>query len=75
VQEIEKEYPRGKFATEGGEVLEREFLEKPNCLLSHFHGGVSNFSFFIEFKINNSCIKGDEFIKVVRVEPIVPVDD
>jgi cyanamide hydratase family protein with HD domain len=47
VQEIEKEYPRGKFATEGGEVLEREFLEKPNCLLSHFHGGVSNFLVFV----------------------------
>ncbi|KAJ7173027.1 hypothetical protein C8R43DRAFT_1119831 [Mycena crocata] len=39
VREIEKEYPRGNFAREGAGVLNREFEEKPNCLLSHFPGG------------------------------------
>ncbi|KAJ7616362.1 hypothetical protein DFH06DRAFT_110270 [Mycena polygramma] len=57
VQEIEKEYPRGDFAAEGKEVLQREFTEKPNCLLLHFPGG------------------GDAFIKAVRAEPLVPVDE
>ncbi|KAJ6469123.1 hypothetical protein C8R47DRAFT_797141 [Mycena vitilis] len=57
VQEIEKEYPRGNFAAEGMEVLQREFTEKPNCLLLHFPGG------------------GDAFIKAVRTEPLVPVDE
>jgi cyanamide hydratase family protein with HD domain len=47
VQEIEKEHPRGNFATEGIDVLRKEFKEKPNCLLSHFPGGVSNDSLFI----------------------------
>jgi hypothetical protein len=42
VQEIEKEYPRGKFATEGIEVVQKEFVGKPDCLLSHFHNGVSD---------------------------------
>ncbi|KAJ7616356.1 hypothetical protein DFH06DRAFT_1365537 [Mycena polygramma] len=39
VQEIEKAYPRGNFAVEGGQVLGREFSEKPHCLLAHFPGG------------------------------------
>ncbi|KAF7342171.1 hypothetical protein MVEN_01804900 [Mycena venus] len=43
VQEIEKEYPRGKFASEGAEVLHREFTEKPDCLLGHFPGGMDAF--------------------------------
>ncbi|KAJ6562413.1 hypothetical protein B0H19DRAFT_1144424 [Mycena capillaripes] len=57
VQEIEKEFPRGNLAAEGGEILEREFSEKPHCLLAHYPGGA------------------DAFIKIVRVEPIVPVDE
>ncbi|KAJ6527622.1 hypothetical protein DFH09DRAFT_1186586 [Mycena vulgaris] len=57
VQEIEKEYPRGNFASEGFEVLDREVDEKPNCLLSHFPGG------------------REAFLKLVRVEPLVPVDE
>ncbi|KAF7342166.1 hypothetical protein MVEN_01804400 [Mycena venus] len=36
VKEIEKEYPRGAFAVEGKEVLDREFSEKPNTLLLPF---------------------------------------
>ncbi|KAF8145965.1 hypothetical protein K438DRAFT_1944846 [Mycena galopus ATCC 62051] len=43
VQEIEKEYPRGSFAIEGKEVLDREFSNKPNCLLAHFRGGAADF--------------------------------
>ncbi|KAJ7321826.1 hypothetical protein DFH08DRAFT_888694 [Mycena albidolilacea] len=57
VQEIEKECPRGSLAIEGKEILDREFLEKPNCLLSHFHGGA------------------EAFLKVVRADPIVSVDE
>ncbi|KAJ6595513.1 hypothetical protein DFH09DRAFT_1272862 [Mycena vulgaris] len=57
VQEIEKAYPRGNFASDGLEGLNREFAEKPNCLMSHFPGG------------------RDAFLKVVRVEPLVPVDE
>ncbi|KAJ7481891.1 hypothetical protein FB451DRAFT_1556064 [Mycena latifolia] len=43
VQEIEKEYPRGALAAEGAEILNREFDEKPDCLLSHFPGGRDGF--------------------------------
>ncbi|KAJ7269085.1 hypothetical protein C8J57DRAFT_1509295 [Mycena rebaudengoi] len=43
VQEIEKEYPRVKFADEGAEVLKREFVEKPDCLLGHLPGGMDEF--------------------------------
>ncbi|KAF7373931.1 hypothetical protein MSAN_00605500 [Mycena sanguinolenta] len=57
VQEIEKEYPRGDFATEGTEVLKREFELKPDCLLGHLHA------------------RPDEFLKAVRKEPIVPLDE
>ncbi|KAF8145958.1 hypothetical protein K438DRAFT_1991232 [Mycena galopus ATCC 62051] len=57
VQEIEKEYPRGNFATEGVEVLQNEFKAKPDCLLSHFGPG------------------SDAFLKGVRKDPIVPVDE
>ncbi|KAJ6481935.1 hypothetical protein C8R45DRAFT_1151140 [Mycena sanguinolenta] len=57
VQEIEKEYPRGNFATEGTEVLEREFEQKPDCLLAHLHAGPQ------------------EFLKAIRKEPIVPVNE
>ncbi|KAJ7468935.1 hypothetical protein B0H11DRAFT_2283868 [Mycena galericulata] len=43
VQEIEKVYPRGNFAAEGEEVLQREVAEKPDCLLTHFPGGLDAF--------------------------------
>ncbi|KAJ7737399.1 hypothetical protein B0H16DRAFT_107698, partial [Mycena metata] len=43
VQEIEKEYPRENLAVEGTEMLEREFEEKPDCLLSHVPGGREGF--------------------------------
>ncbi|KAJ6479345.1 hypothetical protein DFH09DRAFT_1292754 [Mycena vulgaris] len=37
--EIEREYPRGNFSSQVGTVIfDREFKEKPNCLLSHFPG-------------------------------------
>ncbi|KAF8146491.1 hypothetical protein K438DRAFT_1869276 [Mycena galopus ATCC 62051] len=41
VEEIEKAYPRGELYDEGSAAIEREFEEKPNCLLSHLAGGVS----------------------------------
>ncbi|KAJ7303079.1 hypothetical protein DFH08DRAFT_986692 [Mycena albidolilacea] len=43
VQEVEKDYPRGNFATEGVEVLQKEFVQKSDCLLSHFHCGPEEF--------------------------------
>ncbi|KAJ7481947.1 hypothetical protein FB451DRAFT_1171075 [Mycena latifolia] len=39
VQEIEQAYPRGEFALEATEVLNRQWDLKPDCLLSHFPGG------------------------------------
>ncbi|KAJ7481937.1 hypothetical protein FB451DRAFT_1444720 [Mycena latifolia] len=39
VQEIEQAYPRGEFALEGTEILNREWDLKPDCLLSHLPGG------------------------------------
>ncbi|KAJ7264374.1 hypothetical protein C8J57DRAFT_1718750 [Mycena rebaudengoi] len=39
VQEIERAYPRGAFAADGAEVLNKEFDTKPNCILSHYRGG------------------------------------
>ncbi|KAJ7443882.1 hypothetical protein B0H11DRAFT_2291372 [Mycena galericulata] len=40
VQEIETAYPHGNLATEGAEVLTREGVTKPDCLLSHWPGGI-----------------------------------
>ncbi|KAF7354713.1 hypothetical protein MSAN_01385200 [Mycena sanguinolenta] len=40
VEEIEKAYPRGALYAEGSAAIEREFEEKPNCLLSHLAGGL-----------------------------------
>ncbi|KAJ7159015.1 hypothetical protein C8R43DRAFT_357934 [Mycena crocata] len=57
VQEVEKVYPRGTFAPDGFGVMNKEFDEKPNCLLSHFPGG------------------REGFLKVVRVEPLVPAEE
>ncbi|KAJ7264404.1 hypothetical protein C8J57DRAFT_1625058 [Mycena rebaudengoi] len=39
VQQIEKAFPRGNLGTYLRGVLGKEFDLKPNCLLSHFHGG------------------------------------
>ncbi|KAJ7429680.1 hypothetical protein FB451DRAFT_1575413 [Mycena latifolia] len=39
VQEIEKEYPRGKLAHDNYEIMGREFALKPDCLASHYPGG------------------------------------
>ncbi|KAJ7186611.1 hypothetical protein C8R46DRAFT_1273334 [Mycena filopes] len=41
VREIEEAYPRGEFYEAGIVAFGREFTDKPNCLLSHFPGGVS----------------------------------
>lgn len=41
VEEIEKAFPRGDFYDQGTAAIEREFEEKPNCLLGHRLGGVS----------------------------------
>ncbi|KAJ6605226.1 hypothetical protein DFH09DRAFT_202373 [Mycena vulgaris] len=40
VAEIEKAYPRGNFFNEGLTEFDREFTQKPNCLVSHFPGGL-----------------------------------
>ncbi|KAJ7473543.1 hypothetical protein FB451DRAFT_1558721 [Mycena latifolia] len=61
-QEIEKEYPRGDSAVQGADVLNREFDEKPDCLLSHFPGGAS-------------ILSRDGFIKAVRLDSLVPMDE
>ncbi|KAK7057854.1 hypothetical protein R3P38DRAFT_3304237 [Favolaschia claudopus] len=39
VAEIEKAYPRGDFAEAGIAAIDRDFDEKPNCLVSHYPGG------------------------------------
>ncbi|KAK7057865.1 hypothetical protein R3P38DRAFT_3304241 [Favolaschia claudopus] len=39
VAEIEKAYPRGDLAEAGIAAFNREFTEKPNCLVSHYPGG------------------------------------
>ncbi|KAF8214627.1 hypothetical protein K438DRAFT_1801828 [Mycena galopus ATCC 62051] len=39
LEEIEREYPRGAFASETFDIINREYDEKPNCLISHFPGG------------------------------------
>ncbi|KAF7345704.1 hypothetical protein MVEN_01590400 [Mycena venus] len=40
VEEIEKAYPRGDFYDQGSAAIEREFVEKPNCLFGHRPGGL-----------------------------------
>ncbi|KAF7345707.1 hypothetical protein MVEN_01590700 [Mycena venus] len=40
VKEIEKAYPRGNFYDQGSAAVEREFEEKPNCLIGHIPGGL-----------------------------------
>ncbi|KAF8201286.1 hypothetical protein K438DRAFT_2015622 [Mycena galopus ATCC 62051] len=41
IEEIEKAYPRGDFYQEGLAAFDREFVQKPNCLLSHYPGGLN----------------------------------
>ncbi|KAJ7481940.1 hypothetical protein FB451DRAFT_1394544 [Mycena latifolia] len=43
VQEIEKEYPRGTFANDSYVIFDREFALKPDCLASHYPGGLEGF--------------------------------
>ncbi|KAJ7238067.1 hypothetical protein B0H12DRAFT_1326940 [Mycena haematopus] len=40
IEEIESAYPRGNFYYEGTAFFDREFVEKPNCLVSHYPGGL-----------------------------------
>ncbi|KAJ7036172.1 hypothetical protein C8F04DRAFT_1096355 [Mycena alexandri] len=44
VAEIEQAYPRGDFYDAGIVAFDREFMEKPNCLLSHYPGGLDALS-------------------------------
>ncbi|KAJ7186569.1 hypothetical protein C8R46DRAFT_1057487 [Mycena filopes] len=39
VREIEQAYPRGDFYEAGIAAFDREFTDKPNCLISHYPGG------------------------------------
>jgi hypothetical protein len=45
VQEIEQAYPRGDFYDGAVAAFDREFGEKPNCLIGHYPGGVSVYSY------------------------------
>ncbi|KAF7377527.1 hypothetical protein MSAN_00174800 [Mycena sanguinolenta] len=40
VEEIENAYPRGDFYQEGSAFFDREFVQMPNCLVSHYPGGI-----------------------------------
>ncbi|KAJ6550174.1 hypothetical protein B0H19DRAFT_1237182 [Mycena capillaripes] len=40
IAEIERAFPRNDLYDEVINILGREFLQKPNCLLSHFPGGL-----------------------------------
>ncbi|KAJ6482460.1 hypothetical protein C8R45DRAFT_1001536 [Mycena sanguinolenta] len=44
VEEIENAYPRGDFYQAGIAAFDREFVQKPNCLLSHYPGGLDALS-------------------------------
>ncbi|KAJ7735721.1 hypothetical protein B0H16DRAFT_1466985 [Mycena metata] len=43
VAEIERAYPRGDFYNAATAVVSKEFAQKPNCLLSHYPGGLGAF--------------------------------
>ncbi|KAJ7617225.1 hypothetical protein FB45DRAFT_1104466 [Roridomyces roridus] len=43
VAEIEAQFPRGDLAAEIIQIMEKQFEEKPNSLLSHFPGGPEGF--------------------------------
>ncbi|KAJ7318940.1 hypothetical protein DFH08DRAFT_819390 [Mycena albidolilacea] len=40
IEEIEKAYPHGDLYQEGLGIFDREFAQKPNCLMSHHLGGL-----------------------------------
>ncbi|KAJ6550173.1 hypothetical protein B0H19DRAFT_1265035 [Mycena capillaripes] len=40
VAEIERAYPRADFYNDALSIFDREFVQKPNCLNSHFPGGL-----------------------------------
>ncbi|KAJ7318955.1 hypothetical protein DFH08DRAFT_819402 [Mycena albidolilacea] len=44
IEEIEKAYPRGEFYHQALAAVDREFTQKPNCLASHFPGGLEGFT-------------------------------
>ncbi|KAF7369149.1 hypothetical protein MVEN_00242100 [Mycena venus] len=44
VEDIEKAFPRGEFYQEGIAAFDREFTQKPNCLFSHYPGGLDALS-------------------------------
>ncbi|KAJ7883554.1 hypothetical protein B0H14DRAFT_2702215 [Mycena olivaceomarginata] len=44
IEEIEKAYPRGDFYHQALAAVDREFTQKPNCLASHFPGGLDGFT-------------------------------
>ncbi|KAJ6571254.1 hypothetical protein B0H19DRAFT_1255242 [Mycena capillaripes] len=49
VAEIERAYPRADFHGEAISLFDREFAEKPNCLLSHVPGGLEALSNGVRF--------------------------
>ncbi|KAJ7182909.1 hypothetical protein C8R43DRAFT_1054929 [Mycena crocata] len=70
VQEVEKVYPRGeKFKSDAVKNLEKELKEKPNCLASHFPGGVSNLTVSEAFTANGSAQR-DALLNGIRNAPI-----
>ncbi|KAJ7465419.1 hypothetical protein B0H11DRAFT_1922222 [Mycena galericulata] len=64
VQEIEKAYPRGDFFNQGSAATEREFEQKPNCLLSHLPGGLDGI--LLDFLKVRSSQKIDEMFPESR---------
>ncbi|KAJ7312837.1 hypothetical protein DFH08DRAFT_821684 [Mycena albidolilacea] len=44
MEEIEKAYPWGDFYHQALAAVDREFAQKPNCLVSHFPGGLDWFT-------------------------------
>jgi hypothetical protein len=78
IEEIEKAYPRSDFYQEGVGIFDREFMQKPNCLMSHYPGGVSvpiSLLFSIQkFSILTPQRQLDALLKDLRVGPIVPED-
>ncbi|KAF7342163.1 hypothetical protein MVEN_01804100 [Mycena venus] len=60
VQEIEKQFPRGTFGKDVFETGNREFDEKPNCIMSHFRGGRD----FMKTASVEPLVPADEVINV-----------
>ncbi|KAJ7443885.1 hypothetical protein B0H11DRAFT_2343571 [Mycena galericulata] len=57
VQEIETAYPRGNLAAEGAEILTREGVKKPDCLLSHWPGGIEG---LLKMVLKEPIVPADE---------------